>query len=436
MADQPRLARDMDHPGPPLADIRVLDFTHMIAGPYGTQLMAYFGAEVIKVESAVRPDGFRKVGQGASGQSLNVSPNFGAVNRSKRDITVNMATSGGRDLARRLIPLCDVIMENFSPGVLRRWGLDYPSVRGLRPDIVMVSLQGMGQRGPRRHWVTWGPSLMPYVGLTWMWGYPDQPEPVGSQIAYPDYVVATQAAFAALAALDYRRRTGAGQYIELAQVAGAASLLPTTFLDYFVNGRVPPRQGNSSPWFAPYGCYPCQGDDRWCVIAVTSDEEWEAFREAIGNPSWTRDARFQTMSARVRHRDALDAHVAQWTRQRDPHDIMGLLQSWGVAAGAVQDGRDLSHDEHLRQRDVLVPVEHPEMSTLTYPGIPLGEPEADGVDLLQLVGQGPHLVPQAVVGHGLVHQAHPVRRLAVNALPRQDEVQGVPVREEFDGHLG
>jgi benzylsuccinate CoA-transferase BbsF subunit len=232
-------------------------------------------------------------------------------------------------------------------------------------------MQGMGQRGPHSHYATWGPSLMPYAGLTWMWGYPDEEEPVGSQIAHPDYVVPTQTAFAILAALEHRRQTGEGQYIETAQVASVVSLLPTTYLDYFVNRRVAPRQGNSSPWYAPYGCYACAGEDRWCVIAVTNEEQWRLFCAALGAPGWTQGPRFATMPDRVRHREALDEQVAAWTRARSPHEVMELLQRHGVPAGVVQNAQDLHQDPHLQAREMLMRVEHPEMPPLVYPGIPI-----------------------------------------------------------------
>ncbi|MEK7214853.1 MAG: CoA transferase, partial [Chloroflexota bacterium] len=181
-----------------LSGLRVIDFTHMIAGPYGAQLLAYFGAQVIKVESVKHPDGFRRSGYGVSGAGINASRAFAEFNRNKLNVTVNMATEEGRDVVRRLVAVSDVVMENFSRSVMERWGMEYAGLRRVRPDLVMVSLQGMGQRGPKRDWVTWGPSLMPYAGLTTMWGYPDQPEPVGSQIAFPDYVVSTQMAFVVL----------------------------------------------------------------------------------------------------------------------------------------------------------------------------------------------------------------------------------------------
>ena len=361
-----------------LSGLRVIDFTHMIAGPYGAQLLAYFGAQVIKVESVKHPDGFRRSGYGVSGAGINASRAFAEFNRNKLNVTVNMATEEGRDVVRRLVAVSDVVMENFSRSVMERWGMEYAGLRRVRPDLVMVSLQGMGQRGPKRDWVTWGPSLMPYAGLTTMWGYPDQPEPVGSQIAFPDYVVSTQMAFVVLAALEHRRRTGEGQFVEFAQVAGTVSLLPTTNLDYSVNGRVLPPRGNGHPEHAPHGVYPCLGEDRWCAIAVTSEEQWQRFCGCIGRPQLVDDERFTDGAARVRHAGALDAVVSEWTRDQPPHAVMQRLQAAGVPAGAVQNARDLNEDPHLQARGMLTQSDHPEVRNVVFPGIPVRLSETPG----------------------------------------------------------
>ncbi len=363
---------------PPLGAIRIIDFSQVIAGPYGMQLMAYFGAEVIKIETNLRPDSFRSTGYGVHPVGINQSRAFAEFNRNKHSVSVNMSTSDGREVVKRLIALSDAVVENFSYGVLERWELDYPNLQLIKPDIILMGAQGMGQTGSHRDWVTYGPSLLSFSGLTSMWNHPDQPAPVGSQVALPDYVVSVQGAIALLAALDHRRRTGEGQFIGLAQVAGAASLLPTTFLDYFINHRVAPPQGNTHPDYAPYSVYACAGADRWCAIAVTSEEEWASFKQALGEPAWTQDTRFADMPSRVQHRAALDEHVSAWTREREPHAVMRTLQAAGVPAAAVQNAADMFHDEHLRGRGMLSEVQHPEMSTLTYPHNPVHLSETPG----------------------------------------------------------
>lgn len=353
----------------PLRDVRILDFTHGLAGPFCTQMFAYFGAEVIKVESAARPDRFREGGQGgASPPAFNRI--FAEFSRNKRDITINMKSDEGRFLVRRLLSVSDIVAENFSAGVLKRWGFTYQQLESEFPHLIVVSMPGMGSRGPHQHWITWGASLLAFTGMTWMWGYPDQADPIGNQIAHPDYVGGILGAIGALAALEERKRSGKGQAVELPQVAGAASLLPTTYLDYFVNHRASPKRGNSSPDYSPYGIYPCQGEDRWCVIAVTSEAEWSAFCGAVGDPEWTKGARFTAMRSRVEHRDALDAYISEWTKGQTPHDVMDRLQAAGVAAGAVQNGGDMFNDPHLRSREMVLEQPHPRLPLLAYPGVP------------------------------------------------------------------
>ncbi len=384
----------------PFAGVRVVDLTHGLAGPFGTQLFAFLGADVIKVESHTRPDRFRTSATGGSPEALESSRGFAEANRNKRSLSLNLKTAEGRAVVRRLLAISDVLVENYSLGVLERWGLDYESVRRDAPHLIMVSMQGMGRRGPYKHWVTWGASLLAFTGVDWMWGYPDQDRPVGSQIAHPDYVAGVLAALGAAAALVRRRRSGAGQYVELPQVLGAASLLPATFLEYFVNGRLPARQGNQNPWYAPYGVYPCAGEDRWCAIAVTTEEEWRGLVRALGDPPWAADPRFADMPSRALHRDALDRHLAEWTRERTPHDVMETLQRHGAPAGAVQNGQDLFNDAHLRARGVLVEVEHPRMPTLTFPNTPVrldGKP-ASRQRHAPLLGEHTVAVLQEVLG--------------------------------------
>ena len=355
----------------PLEGVRIVDFTHVIAGPCLTQLLACLGAEVIKIESERRPDMFRRSGFGSMPPGSTDSRSFNELNRSKRSLAVDLTKPEGIELVRRLVAVSDAVVENFSPGVLGRWGLDYEGLRAIRPDIILMSMQGMGQEGPNGNWVTFGASLLSYSGLTWLWGYPEQEEPVGSQTALPDNIVPQTGVLAMLSALEYRRRTGEGQFIALPQIMAATAMLPTTFLDYFVNHRVAPRQGNSSPVHAPYGCYPCAGEDRWCVIAVTGQDEWKRLVQAMGNPEWAQEERFAGLPGRLRHRQDLDRHLAAWTASRSPHEVMALLQGAGVAAAAVQNSQDLHDDPHLRARDMLVEVPHPTMPAYRYPGFPI-----------------------------------------------------------------
>ena len=237
----------------PLEGIRVADFTHMVAGPYGTMQLAYFGAEVIKIESRARPDTWR-IREG--NKDVEASLPFADHNRNKLSVTANLKSDEGRELARRIIAESDVVVENFSVGVMDRLGLGYEELRALKPDIVMIRLQGLGTTGPRKNYVTWGPSLMPFSGMTWLWNHPDGGAPVGSQTSYPDYIVSIHMAFALMAALHHRANTGEGQFIDIAQGEVTASLIGPALLDGLVNGRAAEPVGNRGHAGAPHGCYP------------------------------------------------------------------------------------------------------------------------------------------------------------------------------------
>ncbi len=351
---------------PPLAGIRVADFTHMVAGPYGTMQLACFGAEVIKIESRARPDTWR-IREG--NKDVEASLPFADHNRNKLSVTANLKTEEGREVARRIIARSDVVVENFSVGVMGRLGLGYEDLRAFKPDIIMIRLQGLGTTGPRKNYVTWGPSLMPFSGMTWLWNHPDGGAPVGSQTSYPDYIVSIHMAFVLMAALHHRANTGEGQLIDIAQGEVTASLIGPALLDALVNGRAAEPMGNRGRAAAPHGCYPCRGEDAWCAVTVADDEEWRHFCEATGHRAAARDDRFGTAASRLAHAEAVNEIVSEWTRQRTAREAMETLQAHGVTAGMVCDGTTLVHDPHLRARGSVVAHEHPRQGRLTLPGI-------------------------------------------------------------------
>ena len=221
----------------PLSGLRVLDFSQAVAGPVLTQLLAAFGAEVIKVES----EAHQQRGRTREGMDprivLQQRVTFADMNRNKRSITVDMGTREGRELVRRLIPHCDVVVENFSPRVMDRWGLGYKGLRKLREDIIMVRLPGFGLSGPYRDYVGLAAVAMAVTGMYHLWSYPDAEEPAGPPVWAPDYLSAAFGAVALLAALRHRRLTGEGQVIEMSQMDATAFVMGTSYLDYFVNGR-------------------------------------------------------------------------------------------------------------------------------------------------------------------------------------------------------
>jgi crotonobetainyl-CoA:carnitine CoA-transferase CaiB-like acyl-CoA transferase len=349
----------------PLEGIRVVEFTTGIVGPTLGRLLAEFGAETIKVETIKRPDFSR----GPAPDRINKGISFSDNSRSKKGLRLDVSRPEGREIVLNLIKISDIVVENFSAGVMQRLGLDYPRVAAVNPSIIMISLQGLG--ATERHSVTFGQNIPPIVGLSYLWNHPGASKPVGSELFYPDYYAGIHGACAVLAALDYRRRTGQGQYIDAAQAEAAAALLGPYYLDSSVNGRDPEPIGNGTPYAAPHGCYRCAGDDSWCVIAVYTEEEWRRFCEALADPPWTRDPEFSTGLSRIRHRAKLDRLVEDWTVRHDAYEVMEQLQRAGVAAGVVQDAAQLANDPHLKARGFIAQTEHPEMGRLLHGGMPL-----------------------------------------------------------------
>ena len=259
----------------PLKNTRVLDFSRVWAGPFMTRYLAELGAEVIKVESNMLPDRQQARGPFASF-------NFVEINRSKRSVTLNMRSSKAVELCERLIGLCDVVVENFRPGVLENWGIGYERQRELNPDIIYLSMPGMGIDGPRSSELAFGQSLLAYTGAMGIWAQPESPGITRPKVPLPDFYGAATGAFALLSALELRDRTGRGQMIELAQLEALVATMGEAFLDYFFNGHVPEARGNWDPNAAPHDVYPCLGFDAWCAIACYTDEHWRLLRRRDG----------------------------------------------------------------------------------------------------------------------------------------------------------
>ncbi|MBI2887758.1 MAG: CoA transferase [Chloroflexi bacterium] len=355
-----------------LEGLRILDLTQIWAGPYCSRLLADMGAEVIKVESARRFDNTRTYGIFPKGitnpqRPWNLRALFNTRNRGKLGVTIDMTTAQGKALFIKLLKISDVVTENFSARVMASWSLDYPVLRQHKPDIIMLSMPAFGMTGPERDYVGQGSNLTPLSGLVGLTGYiNDVPHNVGS---YTDPIAGLTGAGAILAALHYRAETGVGQYIDLAQREGAARFIGDAIMDYTMNGRVWPLMGNRHPAWAPHGCYPCQGEDKWVAIAVTSDQEWAALCQASGHPEWREDPRFADGLSRHRHQDELDQLISAWTADRDHREVMELLQAAGLPAGAVLTGRDLFDDPQYAARGYFPEVTHPEAGTLPTLGV-------------------------------------------------------------------
>jgi len=262
-------------------------------------------------------------------------------------------------------------VENFSPRVMAKYGLDYQRLTEVRPDLIMVSMPGFGHSGPHGAFASYGGPLMAYTGMALLWGYADSPPDALCKLAYPDYIAAGTLALAVLTALHHRARTGQGQFIEIAQVEATAAAMELAFLDYFANGTIAVASGNRDPNCAPQGCYPCQGHDAWCVVSCHTEAQWRALAQIIGGATLADDTRFATATDRWQQHDTLDTLISAWTRERTPHQVMRLLQAVGVPAGAVQTAEDLWRDVHLRARDYTITLTHAEPGTVEHPGLPV-----------------------------------------------------------------
>ena len=363
----------------PLSRYRVVDFGTAWAGPMAAQLLADLGAQVIKVESRVRMDGLRlgrpiagdDVAGGDRGLWPELQPVFHGINRNKLSVTLNLKTDEGLGLVRELLAGSDVALNNYSPGVLDRLGLGYEEMRALRPDIILVSMPALGETGPLRDVLAYAPIIQALSGLMSVVGYSGDEPLVGElQAPWSDVVAAIHAALATVAALYHRNRTGQGQFIEVAQLEATTSMLGEAFLETQMTGMSPGPQGNYSAGGAPHNNYPCAEPDRWVAIAVTSEEEWQAFCGALGNPEWTAGEMFATMAARLANLEELDAHVREWTRAHSSQEITELLQGQGIAAMPVMNIEDQFLDPHLQERQAYLEVEHPHAGIEWVYGMP------------------------------------------------------------------
>jgi crotonobetainyl-CoA:carnitine CoA-transferase CaiB-like acyl-CoA transferase len=253
-----------------------------------------------------------------------------------------------------------VVIDNFSAGVLDRWGIGYESVRETNAGVIYLAMSGMGERGPWSGFVTYAPTVHALAGITALVGVPGRSD-IGIGFSYNDHVSGLHGAVAVLAALEARRRTGRGQRIELSQFEVGVQFVAPALLDYFANGRVAEPSANDLPYddAAPHGCYPCAGEDRWVAIAVMDDAAWAALRAVMGDPQWAREARYASPAGRVASRRPLDEHIAEWTRDQDAYDVQARCQAAGVPAGVVQTGADLASDPQLAASDFLTPIEDP-----------------------------------------------------------------------------
>jgi crotonobetainyl-CoA:carnitine CoA-transferase CaiB-like acyl-CoA transferase len=345
----------------PLAGIRIADFTVHNAGPFCTHLLSQLGAEVIKIESAMRPDAFRKPHPvyGRMGPAT-----FDQVASTKLSVRINLKKPEGVALAKRLVAVSDVAAESFRPGVVDRLGLGFESLRAVRPDIVVLAVSSSGQSGPDRHFAGYAPLFGAWGGLGELTGYADGP-PVEMRHVM-DHTVGMNAAVAVMAALHRRRATGEGGLVDVSAREVAASLLGEALL-LAAAGAEPHRAGNDHPRMAPHGVYPAAGDDRWISIAVSGDAEWQALGGLLG----VSDSRFAEEAGRRQHRRELDDIVSAWTRTRDANEATLQLQAIGIAAHASWTTPEIAADPHLHARGAIREVQEPDGKERAAVGVPM-----------------------------------------------------------------
>jgi len=344
-----------------LEGVKICDFCWVWVGPMTTKTLADQGAEVIKIEGKSRPDVWRVSPPFKDGVvGYNRGGVFNVINTSKKSITLNLSKPKGLAVAKKLVAWADVVTENFAGGAMEKMGLGYEELKKIKPDIIMMSAAMMGQSGPYTNMPGFGAQLTGLTGFTWVAGWPDrEPADLGH---YTDFIAPRYNAMAILAALDYRRRTGKGVHLDMAQFEGCVNFIAPIILDYTANGRIDTRMGNRTHYASPHGAFKCFGADRWCVVAVQGDKEWKSLRKVMGDPAWAKDARFATHLGRKQNEDELEKLVESWTVTVPPEQVMEKLQAAGVAAGIVADGKDMYDDDpQLKYRKYYAQIEPPEM---------------------------------------------------------------------------
>ena len=347
--------------------VRIADFAWVGVGPNATMQMAFHGAEVIRIESTLKPDTFRAGGPRPAGDtSLDASAYFAKFNRGKLGMALNLQHPRAAEVAKRLVAVSDIVTESFAPGFLNRIGLGWDDLRAVKPNLIMASMSMEGQTGPHAGFRGFGLTLQATAGVTGLTGWPDR-QPVGTGVAYTDWIATHVAIIALLAALDHRRRTGEGQYIDVSQLEASSLVLDATVVDALNTGNVQPPLGNRDLRHAPHGVFPCAGEDRWCAIAATTDEQWRALAEIISSDSELAAAsRYASAEQRLAAQDDLEARIAAWTCSRSVEEVEETLQAAGVPAHRVAAMRDAHEDPQLAHREHWWASEHPVVGNVTY----------------------------------------------------------------------
>jgi crotonobetainyl-CoA:carnitine CoA-transferase CaiB-like acyl-CoA transferase len=360
----------------PLEGIRVIDMTVVWAGPFGGALLGDLGAEVIKIDSTQRLDANSR-GQNVTVDQLreaghtiaddarpwNLSANFNSVGRNKKSVTMDLLRPEGREVFYRLAKNSDVFLENNAPDVVRRLGISYDVLSRHNPELIMISLPAFGSSGPYSHFRAYGSNMEAVVGHTLLRSYPDTDATNTTGVFLADAAGGATSAFAVMAALLRRRKTGHGQFIDMSQAENVMHTLSQAVMDYSMNKRVQSTLGNRHPSRAPQGCYRCAGEDAWLTVSCGTDDEFRALCQVMGRPDLPSEERFATTLARHNHQDEIDKEISAWTFDKDKFEAFHALQAAGVPAAPVVSPGEAFVDPHLRERDDWQQVTHPVVGT-------------------------------------------------------------------------
>jgi benzylsuccinate CoA-transferase BbsF subunit len=347
----------------PFQGVKVIDWTQAAAGPLACRYFADFGAEVIKIESTKFPDFIRlSLPYKDNIPGLDRAYSFILFNTGKESFTLDLKKPHGKELFKKLVGWADIVIQNQRPGLMKSMGLGYEELQKVKEDIILIDLSIVGQEGPLTGNGGWGANSMAQTGHFYLYAHPGGEPLTPGFTATTDVISPLFVAMAGIAALDRKRSTGKGQYIDIAQLEPAAYFLGPGLLDYAVNKRIQQPMGNRNPRGAPHNAFRCQGDDKWCAIAVFTDEEWESFCRVIGNPEWAKSPKFATLSARKENEDELEKLVNEWTINYPAKEVMVMMQEVGVPAGVLQTTEDIvDYDPQVKARELLPIRHHPVM---------------------------------------------------------------------------
>ncbi|MFC1848027.1 CaiB/BaiF CoA transferase family protein [Chloroflexota bacterium] len=354
----------------PLEGIRIADFSWVIVAPYCTQWLAIMGAEVIRIESSVHLDILRRLPPFPDGiPGTNRSGLYNSLNMSKKSCTLDLTKPRAVELAKEIVRKSDIVVEQFGYGMMEKIGLGYDVLKELKEGLILVSASGLGRSGPECDFGAYNEEFLAYSGLASITGYEGGPPEMTGGV-WADYQTGTHLTLAILSALYHRSKTGKGQYIDIAMAESVMSQMPEAIMDHVMNGRKRGPSGNKDDMAAPHGCYPCSGDDKWVAIAVSTDEEWHSFCDAVGKPEWISDPRFSDFPERWKHQEEMDKSIAEWTKKHNNIEIMEILQGAGIPAGPTFSLEEVVNNPHLKERGFYVTPNHEEVGKWILPGVP------------------------------------------------------------------